>query len=145
MTPLVAEGTAATAEQADVDRRWADFVALGGWRRLIDDLNRLRRDTYADLTKLANTPEGKSLPKNFAERFFLRDVRTVVRETVPTIAGSKARIADLERELATERTTLTALEDEQHRQTEATAQRQRDEVTLTELQRQVEELKARLG
>jgi hypothetical protein len=142
---LVDEADHAVGEQADVARRWDDYVKLGNWRKLIDDLNTQRQDLHADLTKLKNTPEGQDLPADFADRFFLHATRSRKRQDVPTVASTKVHIAGLEKELAEQQALLAKLEEEERLQKEAEAQRNADEAAMGELERQLAEVKARLG
>jgi hypothetical protein len=141
---LVTEADGAVGEQSEADRKWDDFVTLGNRRKLIDDLNALRENTHAALVNLKNSPEGKDLTSDFADRFFRIGSRAASAPT-PTMASVRAEIAALEKELARLQVLLAKFEEEERLRREAEARRAADEAALAEHERQAEELRMRLG
>jgi hypothetical protein len=141
---LVAEADAAVSEQIETDRQWDDFVTLGNRRKLVDELNTLRENTHAALVTLKNSPEGKDLAGDFADRFFRVGKRSAA-EPPPSVAGLRAETAALEKELEQLRVELARLEAEEQARQEAEAKRLADEAELSEYERKAAELRARLS
>jgi len=141
---LVAEADAAVSEQSETDRQWDDFVTLGNRHKLVDELNALRENTYAALVTLKNSPEGKDLAVDFADRFFRIGQRSATKPP-PTTPNLRAEAAALEKELEKLRTELARLGAEEQAHQEAEAQRIADELALAEYERQAAELRAKLG
>jgi hypothetical protein len=135
---LVTEADQAVAQKAGVARQWNELYLLGAHKVFVDDFNAWRRDLHADLSKLPQTPEGKALPHDFADRFFLRDRRRTASTPELTIGEIRTQLADLQAQLAQR-------ELEQKEREEAAARMQADEAELAALEKRTAELRGKLG
>jgi hypothetical protein len=135
---LVGEADAALGERNENWRRWDDFDKTGARHLFVDDLNRFRATLHADLTKLANSAEGRTLPPGFADSFFVRGQRKGVASQELSLPELKAQLAELQ-------TQIDLLEKEQRERELAAAQRAADETRATELRRELEQIEARLS
>lgn len=134
-------------EKAQAHRR--QFRTVGARRQFVDELNAARTQAYGDIAKLPFLTAG--LPADYADRFFPHE--PAEEEPEPdTIESVTARIAEREKAQVDDRKVLKALQDEAVEAAAAEAKRLQDEAALAaiehqreELQRQEDELRARLG
>lgn len=143
--PLVDEADVAVADQKAVARRWVDFEKIGSRCKLIDDFNSLRYSLHADLCKLRETPEGKGLPTDFADRFFSREHRPSTSTPAPTVAEVETRLQAARQQVAELEAQLEALRKEELAREQEEARRLSDEAALADAERRVKELRAKLG
>jgi hypothetical protein len=140
MEELVTEADGALKAQTTTTTERADFEKVGPRRVFIDKVNTFRGKLYADLSALPNTPEGKALSLDFADRFFLspKPMKKRRNKQAPTLDELRTRISDLQA-LAEE------IEREQRAQAEAETQRLTDEAEAKALEARLKELRLKLG
>jgi uncharacterized coiled-coil protein SlyX len=148
LIPLVKAADDAVAARAKAEQDNRLFRAVGARKQWIDKLNATRKESFGALGKLPHEQAG--LPSDFASRFF-RPAPTVTDEDV-TVASVKARIGELETELADQGELLKELEAAAAQDAEAQKQVDADRAALAEAEKTMADaaqkaaaLKAKLG
>lgn len=101
----VTAGVKAEAAYQDAERKLADFRRLGERKTIIDRANRIRQGTHGELAQLPHSPQGSSLPRDFASSFFRHRERAEA-----TVERLQSQVAEAELALATLREELKAAE-----------------------------------
>lgn len=129
----VAGGKASTEERDNTAAALKEFQTFGEWKKLIDDVNLLRKETFGALDKLPLAQKEKNLPKDFARRFFLQS------RSGYTSLDLEEELALVTEELNEKRQEVAILE---ARQGELLAKKEAQDREQTERQKKQEQLEA---
>lgn len=134
---LLEKADAAALAKRDAEQAKRLFKEVGARKKLIDDVNAARKETYGALAKLPHQHPG--LPSRFADGFFRRD--RVRKEGEPTIESVSATIASLQDEIAEQQALLAQLQQEQAEAKAAAEEQARLALAaeLAEIQKEIEE------
>jgi hypothetical protein len=123
-----------------------EFEAIGEYKKFIDDLNKLRIDTFGVLDALPIERPDLRLPRGFAKRFFIQERSHYKNPTLEErIAFEQEGLERLEREVGVRRARLAELLTQKESQDREEQARQEKLAKIAELGRQMSALQSELS
>lgn len=150
LASAVKTADAAVDAQRSADQKLTDFSELGDFPLLLEKVNGVRKLTYGKLGEAVHKNPAMNLPSDFAEQFFVREVRSAAparSELVAKIARAEQQLAKLQQQLHDHDARQQSLA-RSARAEEASALREEValiEKRLTEEQARAQTLKAKLA
>lgn len=136
----VAQADAAVKAKGTSEQALRVFHITGERRQLVDRINALRKTTYGALAKLPHEPQGKTLPADFADAFFLHETSKKKTRSVKKV---QERIDALQAEIEVLQKDLKDLEKAAADKAKEDAQEASDQEALAQAERDQDEAKAR--
>jgi hypothetical protein len=146
LSEAISEADAAVKAKQDAETVLEEFEAIGEYKKFVDDLNRLRIDTFGVLDALPLERPDLHLPRGFARRFFLQERSRYTNPTLEErIAFEREGIEGLEREVSVRRARLAELLAQKESQDREAQAREEKRAKIAELGQQMSALQAELG
>lgn len=146
LTTQIQAADQATLAKKSAEKKLEEFLTVGEWKKFIDDLNKIRIDTYSALDKIVVDNPDATLGRSFAKTFFLQvrnsyaqlDLDEELSLTHEELEEARSRVNVLEARYVE----LRQRKDSQERQEQ---ERQEKLSQITELERQLDLLRAELA